>query len=110
MPSYIYSDQNRLRQVLINLISNAIKYTNEGFVRVTAGINLFNGNINFMVEDSGSGIDNEGLSKLFKPFTKIMRDRDRNKDGCGLGLAISRNIAMALNGDIVVSSRLGVGS
>ena len=66
--------------------------------------------LHFTVEDSGTGIDPVSISQLFKNFTKIMKNRELNRQGCGLGLNISKSIANALGGDITVKSTEGVGS
>ena len=63
-----------------------------------------------MVEDTGVGMTNQQVSRLFQPFTKIMVNRSLNKEGVGLGLAVSRNIARALGGDISVKSQIELGS
>ena len=62
------------------------------------------------VFDTGTGIDEKDLKDLFSVFTKIMKNRNLNKEGCGLGLTISRNIATALNGTLTVNSKVGKGS
>ncbi|CDW80514.1 sensor kinase [Stylonychia lemnae] len=99
-PKKINTDPNRLQQILINLLSNSIKYTNEGFVRIFAKVDQANNQLNLIIKDSGVGMDKQQLSKLFTAFTKIMQNRDMNKDGVGLGLTISKNLAQALGGDI----------
>ncbi|CDW85931.1 sensor kinase [Stylonychia lemnae] len=109
-PKKINTDPNRLSQILINLLSNSIKYTNEGYVKIFAKLDQPNNQVNFIIKDSGVGMDKQQLSKLFTAFTKIMSNRDMNKDGVGLGLTISKNLAQALGGDIKVQSEINKGS
>lgn len=106
----MYTDVNRLRQILINLLSNAIKYTQRGYVRLNCEIKSDMQKVLLTVQDSGVGMAKHQLAQIFKPFTKIMQNRDMNTDGVGLGLAVSLNIAKALDGDIKVESALGIGS
>ncbi len=80
-----------------------MKYTNQGFVKILAFFNDFS-TIEISVEDSGTGIDEKDLEILFSAFTKIQKNRENNKEGCGLGLTISKNLAVALGGDIKVES------
>eukprot|EP00347_Sterkiella_histriomuscorum_P002987 403366034 len=109
-PSQFMVDQNRLRQILINLISNAIKYTNEGFVRIHCYLQSYKQQIVIEVQDSGVGIDKNQIQNLFIAYNKIMKNRNLNKEGCGLGLTISKNLSQAMGGDLKVSSVLGQGS
>ncbi|TNV85571.1 hypothetical protein FGO68_gene10683 [Halteria grandinella] len=101
---------NRVMQILINLLSNAVKYTQCGHVAVDVAKDELEGVLKIIVEDSGVGMSHEQVDKLFKPYTKIMSNRNMNKEGVGLGLAVSRNIARALGGDITVESKEGKGS
>lgn len=91
-PSSITNDHNRLKQILINLISNAIKYTLEGSVYLKAGV-IDSKTFFIDVKDTGVGIKEEHVTDLFKPFKKIMDNREYNKMGCGLGLTLSKNLA-----------------
>ena len=105
----INTDPNRLKQIVINLISNAVKYTEVGSVTVCVKENLRD-RVEVHVIDTGSGMSQSSLQKLFMPFTKIMENRHLNREGVGMGLTICMKIAKALNGDIKVSSQEGVGS
>ncbi|TNV86806.1 hypothetical protein FGO68_gene15757 [Halteria grandinella] len=107
----IITDENRVKQILINLISNAIKYTQRGSVKVLASIPP-NGEdiVHIQIADTGVGMTQEQLSKLFIPYTKILSNRKLNAEGVGLGLAVSKNIAHALGGDITVQSIVGRGT
>ena len=92
------------------MISNAIKYTSEGFVKIYTVADLEERVVKIVVQDSGVGMTYAQQEKLFQAFTKIKENRQLNKEGVGLGLTISRNIAKALGGNITVQSSVGVGS
>lgn len=113
IPRTIQSDPMRLRQILINLVGNAIKFTESGAVRVVA--RLLNGDasspmLQMDVVDTGIGIASADLDHLFTPFTQADMSTTRKFGGTGLGLSISRRLARRLGGDIVVFSTPGVGS
>ncbi len=94
----ISSDPLRLRQILINILGNAIKFTKEGFVRLTyetSGANLL-----FTIQDSGVGIPAEKRSLLFQAFSQVDNSISRKYDGTGLGLVLSRKLAMMMGGDV----------
>lgn len=98
-------------QIVINLLSNAVKYTKQGFVMIETSLDPVKPDaIRIAVEDSGVGMSPDQVAKLFQPYTKILGNRSMNKEGVGLGLAVSRNIARALGGDISVESELNRGS
>jgi signal transduction histidine kinase/HAMP domain-containing protein len=101
-------DARRIRQVLTNLLSNAIKFTPQGDVRLTV---LYDeDNIEFVVTDTGIGIPEDERHKLFKMFERTDRARQMGIEGTGLGLPISRYLVEAHGGEMVVESRVGVGS
>ena len=109
----IQTSPTRLRQVLINLIGNAIKFTELGGVRVVVSHDTAGGTspcVRFDVIDSGIGIDEKHLDELFHPFSQVDASSCRRFGGTGLGLTISRRLARMLGGDITVSSMLGEGS
>ncbi len=109
----VMGDPTRLRQVLINLIGNAIKFTDEGFVRVEAALVEGEGDrqtLNVEVIDTGIGISPEQQEKLFQPFTQGDGTITRRFGGTGLGLAISRSVTNLMGGTLRVSSREGAGS
>jgi|TARA_R100000005_G_C4997977_1_gene204696 signal transduction histidine kinase/CheY-like chemotaxis protein len=113
LPSTIKTDKIRLQQVLINLINNAVKFTDQGSVTVSAGINTDNslsGNIWFTVQDTGIGINEQDIEKLFKRFSQVDSGITRRYGGTGLGLVISKEIVEALGGDIKVKSKKGTGT
>jgi len=74
-PRMLFTDPNRLKQIVINLVSNAIKYTMEGYVRIYSDVEVDTRSIGIVVEDSGVGISSDQLQKLFKAFTKIQNHR-----------------------------------
>jgi signal transduction histidine kinase/CheY-like chemotaxis protein len=101
-------DPTRLRQILYNLISNALKFTEQGEIRVTA---LRNGDtLELSVRDTGVGIARENLEKLFAKFDQLDSSTTRRFGGTGLGLAICRELAHLMKGEISVESELGLGS
>ncbi len=113
MPAKLYGDSKRLRQVIINLMNNAIKFTESGYVKLKVEIGLAGLdriNLTFSVEDTGQGIKEEDLGKLFQSFQQVDTRRNRNKEGTGLGLAISRQLVQLMHGDIGVRSTYGEGS
>ena len=108
VPKIIFADDNRLRQVLNNIISNAIKYTQEG--RVSLHVFVDGDTLNFNVADTGIGIRQEDIAKLFSPFEQLDLRKNKNVIGTGLGLAITRHICDSMGGRISVSSEYGRGS
>lgn len=95
---YVYSDPIRIRQILSNLISNAIKFTKSGSVSVIYGVE--NGKLEFIVKDTGIGIPPEHIHLLFKPFSQGDSSIRKQFEGTGLGLVISRNLAQVLGGNV----------
>ncbi|MET0410500.1 MAG: CheR family methyltransferase [Polyangiaceae bacterium] len=110
MPDTIESDPTRLRQILFNLISNAIKFTEAGGVRVIMRVLQDNHLIEVDVIDTGIGIGKEDQTRLFSPFTQADSTIVRRFGGTGLGLAISRHLVEMLGGTISVESDVGRGS
>jgi signal transduction histidine kinase/DNA-binding response OmpR family regulator len=114
IPERIEADPTRLRQILINLVSNAIKFTTSGEVRIrislVAGAGDERPRMRFDVADTGIGLSEEAIEKLFAAFTQTDASMARRFGGTGLGLAISKRLAHMLGGDIVVSSTPGAGS
>lgn len=108
-PPGIRGDRTEFNRVLMNLVSNAIKFTQRGFVKVEIS-KTSDGDLQIGVRDTGPGIPPEHLSAVFSEFFQVQNDeRDRSK-GSGLGLAISRRIMQALGGSLRVESQIGVGS
>ena len=108
LPEWVMSDPQRLQQILINLLSNAVKFTAAGEVRLQVARE---GDLAyFRVTDTGIGMNEEQLSRLFKPFEQADSTTTRNYGGTGLGLAISRDLANLMGGEITVESAPGQGS
>jgi signal transduction histidine kinase/DNA-binding response OmpR family regulator len=114
LPTGIETDEKRLRQVLLNLLGNAIKFTNQG--SITLKVETIESNatmplprLKFQVIDTGVGIASDQVNKLFQAFEQV-GDRKRQSEGTGLGLAISQRIVQLMGGEIQVESQLGVGS
>jgi signal transduction histidine kinase len=105
----IYSDDKKLSQILRNFISNALKFTHDGEVRVSATL-LRNDEIEFAVSDTGIGIAAEHLPTLFEDFVQIDNRLQKRLRGTGLGLSLSRRFAQLLGGRVGVHSELGKGS
>jgi signal transduction histidine kinase len=111
-PYTIVGDPNRLRQLLTNLISNAVKFTNKGEVVVSVENSLQGRDhrLHFAVRDTGIGISPEGMKRLFQSFSQVDASTSRHYGGTGLGLAISRRLAEMMGGTMWVESEIGVGS
>ena len=110
-PDAVLGDVTRLRQVLVNLLSNAVKFTDEGevtlcVVRDAGG----GGSLRFSVSDSGPGIPDDRIDRLFEPFRQVDSSTTRTHGGTGLGLAISRRLVLAMGGDITAVSPAGEGA
>ena len=110
LPQTVLTDAVRLRQVLINLVGNAIKFTEHGGVRIVARLEAGGKKLAFDVIDSGIGISAEGQKSIFEPFAQADTSITRRFGGTGLGLAISRQLARAMGGDITLTSSPGAGS
>jgi len=106
VPPRIWTDPTRLKQILINLVGNAIKFTESGGVSVE--FNWQDDRLQAVVADTGPGISDEDAARIFEPFQQ--GSKGRNGKGAGLGLAISRSLVQALGGDIRSSSQLGEGT
>ena len=113
IPGLVRGDVGRLRQVLLNLVSNAVKFTNDGEVVIRAGVGPSDRDrvmVHFEVTDTGIGIAPEGTEHLFEPFSQADASTTRRYGGTGLGLAICRRLTEAMGGTIGVRSELGHGS
>ena len=115
VPQFLFIDETRVRQILFNLVGNAIKFTNIGSVKVEIkAINLnFKENsasLIIIVSDSGIGIPESKFETIFEPFSQIEENSNKKFAGTGLGLAISRRLARMMNGDILLESSPDVGS
>jgi signal transduction histidine kinase len=103
------ADPERLRQILLNLLSNAAKYTDPGG-RITIGVERTRDDVRISVADTGIGIPEDQLARVFEPFFQVDQGTKRRFQGIGLGLSIARDLARAMGGDIALTSRLGVGT
>ncbi len=113
LPSVLHGDESRVRQILINLISNAVKYTHEGYVEFRLfgkmeDAGLFE--LAAQVIDTGIGIKESDIATLFDSFTRADMKKNKNIEGTGLGLAITKRLVNMMGGDIGVESTYGVGS
>ena len=112
MPEYFYGDGNRLKQIVLNLLTNAAKYTNKGFIDFNVSYVKVNEKARFIisVSDSGLGISKENLDKLFTKFERLNVEKNTTVEGTGLGLAITKNLVEMMGGKILVDSEEGKGS
>ena len=110
IPSVLRGDEIRVRQVMLNLINNAIKYTHQGSVSVDVSFDRLADTLIFAVKDTGIGIRDEDLSKLFGSFERLEEDKNRNIEGTGLGLNIAMSLVRMMGGNIDVDSTYGEGS
>lgn len=112
VPARVYGDELRVRQILMNILGNAVKFTKKGYVAlVVKSERDDNGyTLSFDIKDSGIGIKPEQLDAIFGAFNQVDTRKNRNIQGTGLGLAISKNLAQIMGGDILVESTYGEGS
>ncbi|ANF59141.1 hybrid sensor histidine kinase/response regulator [Halotalea alkalilenta] len=108
IPEWVTTDERRLRQILINLLSNAIKFTNRG--KVTLSFRYRNQVAEFTVKDTGIGIAEEDMQRIFRPFERIRKPGVPAVNGTGLGLTITQLLTGIMGGDLQVSSQPGKGS
>ncbi len=120
VPAIVNSDEARLRQILTNLIGNALKFTEQG--SITVHVSCMRGEpvsmrdsrralrLFFAVADTGIGIPAEKISKLFKPFSQVDTSSERRRSGTGLGLIISKRLCELMGGSISVESKPGEGT
>lgn len=113
IPAKLVGDENRVKQIITNLLSNAVKFTKEGFISLNIDYQIINESsirIEIAVNDSGIGIKKEHLEKIFEEFQQVDTRRNRNIQGTGLGLPISKRFAEMMGGSISIESQYGVGS
>ncbi len=108
----IKSDLTRTRQILLNLISNAIKFTNDGDIFITINDSELDGqkSVEFIVQDTGVGLEDKYIKEIFSPFNQADLSASKKYEGTGLGLTISKLFCELMNGDISVSSTVGQGA
>jgi CheY-like chemotaxis protein len=112
LPRFVFVDESKLRQIFVNLIGNAIKFTEEGGIAVRSRIEMIDEDTNRLIveiQDSGPGISNDEIDKLFRHFEQTTTGINKGS-GTGLGLALSRELAILMGGNISVSSEPGKGS
>ena len=112
IPKVLIGDEVRIKQIALNILSNAYKYTKEGYVnlKITSKVNKNKCILTVSVEDTGSGIKKEALDKLFATFERIDEKKIRHIEGSGLGLNITKNLLLMMGSDIQVKSVFGRGS
>ena len=110
LPKLIITDPTRLRQILLNLVGNAIKFTSQGIVCINAYYSCNDRMMKFEVSDTGIGMTEEVLEHVFEPFSQADKSTTRKYGGTGLGLSISKQLAEKMGGNLVCDSKLGVGS
>ena len=110
IPSVLYGDEIRLRQIILNLTNNAIKYTEKGSVSVSFSFDRSIDMLTCRVTDSGMGIRKEDIDKLFSSFQRLDETRNRKVEGTGLGLSIVKHACILNNGKISLQSKPGEGS
>ncbi len=108
LPKAVRGDPKLIRQVLINLLGNAVKFTDEGSIIFRVGV-VGDNRFRFEIQDSGIGIAEDAIDSIFQPFQQVS-DSHRQAEGTGLGLAISHNLIELMGGNLTVESRLGEGS
>ncbi|HEY1110228.1 MAG TPA: ATP-binding protein, partial [Opitutaceae bacterium] len=120
VPQIVNSDEARLRQILTNLVGNALKFTERG--NITVNVSCMRGEpvnmrdtrralrLFFSVTDTGIGIPSDKISKLFKPFSQVDSSSERRRNGTGLGLIISKRLCELMGGSISVDSKVGEGT
>jgi len=113
LPDKLHGDALRIRQVIINLMNNAIKFTEEGYVKLTVrvtSVDVDTVELLYMIEDTGEGIKEEDLARLFKNYQQVDKVKNHYREGTGLGLSLSKQMVELMGGTISVSSEYGKGS
>jgi len=113
IPNALFGDETRVRQVLLNILSNAVKYTKNGFISFSVNGEIYEEdtiNLTMSVADSGIGIKRKDIRKAFENFVQVDLDTNKGVEGTGLGLAITKNLVNAMGGNISVESEYGKGS
>lgn len=113
IPSGLLGDENRIRQIITNIVTNGIKYTKVGEVKVSVQCDILSeeeARLVFEISDTGVGISQDNMAKLFNAFQRVDEDHNRNIEGTGLGLAITKQLLTLMNGDVFAESEVGKGS
>ena len=112
LPNTLYGDITNLKRIISNLLTNAVKYTNDGYIDLDVECTNIKEkcNLTIIVKDTGRGISEERIPELFTKFNRLESDKDSDIQGTGLGLAITKSLVELLEGKITVESKLGEGS
>ena len=113
VPHILYGDEIRIKQVALNILTNAVKYTNEGSVHLLVGYSKLDDDniaLSFMIEDTGIGMKEDEMDKLFSPFSRMEEKRNRTIEGTGLGMSIVRQLLDLMDSNLDVKSVYGEGS
>ena len=112
LPAMIYGDELRIRQIIINIVNNAIKFTDRGYVKLSVSTRMEDDKfwLDISVKDTGIGIKEENIGKLFDSFQRLDIERNHSKEGTGLGLAICKRLVDKMNGTITVNSVYEIGT
>ncbi len=113
IPHLLFGDEIRIRQVILNLLTNAVKYTEQGYVKLEAGFEKKNSDsiiLKIRISDSGIGMKEEDMDKLFSPFERLELKRNRTVEGTGLGMSIVRQLLELMDSKLLVQSVYGEGS
>ncbi|MCL2705883.1 MAG: ATP-binding protein, partial [Spirochaetaceae bacterium] len=113
IPNALFGDEVRMHQIILNILSNAVKYTIQGYVSMSITIDKQEEDkiwLKIVISDSGRGIKPEDTEKLFGDFVQVDTKKNRSIEGTGLGLAITKRLCLAMGGDIKVQSEYGIGS
>ena len=105
IPYVLYGDEIRLKQIVTNLLTNAVKYTEKGSVTMQVGYHKRDEKsivLSFAVKDTGRGMKKEDMDKLFSPFKRIEEEQNRNIEGTGLGLSITKQLLSLMNSELKV--------
>src|SRR6185503_16682173 len=104
VPLHVIADGDKLRQILLNLLSNAIRHTPPGTEITVSARSGAQGMVEIIVQDTGPGIPSDRRQSVFEPFVQLDRSLSNPAEGIGLGLAISRDLARGMNGDLTIST------
>ena len=110
VPKYMYSDEQRVQRIIINLLGNALKFTLRGYVKLKVKFNSDSRLLHVSVRDTGQGIPDSELSNLFTRFGVLRDSKGLNRSGLGIGLTVCKTLCQALGGDIDIVSKLGIGT
>ena len=112
IPCRLFGDEGRIRQILVNLLNNAVKYTKEGSISLNVTGNVLDNEVvlTFSVEDTGIGIKEEDIAKLYARFERIEEEKNRNIEGSGLGISITMQLLKLMDSELSVESEYGKGS